>query len=232
MYTTNMPSRHCAVFIVILACTSCSQRPTATSAPADSVKSIADAYWEFVLRESPETATQLGEYKYNDQLSDYSIAHAEAAKQQAASMITRLKSIDPTKLNEADRLDHALLLGNLQDAVRSADLKMYEMPVDQFYGVQIAIPQIATTAPFDTVKHFEDYIGRMHQIPGRFEQLTATMRQGMQDKLMPPKYLLERRSCSAATSLIRRATRIRLPRTGCISRAPFLRTIRSDCMTL
>ena len=32
----------------------------------------------------------------------------------------------------------------------------------------------------------------MHLIPGRFEQLTATMREGMKDKLMPPKYLLEK----------------------------------------
>ena len=69
---------------------------------------------------------------------------------------------------------------------------MYEMPIDQFNGVHIAIPQIATFAPFDSVKHYEDYVARLRQIPGRFEQLTATLRQGMRDKLMPPKYLLEK----------------------------------------
>ena len=174
----------------VLVCTSCSRsvEPAAT----DSVKSIADAYWEFWVRTNPESATQLGEHRFNDQLSDYSIAHNEAVKKEAAGLLARLKTVDTAKLSEADRLDHAILQGTLQDLVRAIELKMYEMPVDQFYGVHIAIPQIATYAPFDTVKHFEDYIARMRQIPARFEQLTATMRQGMKDKLMPPKYLLEK----------------------------------------
>ena len=156
------------------------------------VKSIADDYWAFVLRSNPEAATSLGEYQYNDQLPEYSIVHAEADKKMALALIERLKALDVASLNESDSLDRALLLANLEDSVRSADLKMYEMPIDQFNGVHIAIPQIATFAPFDSVKHYEDYVARLRQIPGRFEQLTATLRQGMQDKLMPPKYLLEK----------------------------------------
>jgi uncharacterized protein (DUF885 family) len=178
------------LFGVTLICGSCS-RP-ANSVGGSPIKPIADAYWEFWLRTTPEMATQLGEYRYNDQLSEYSIAHYAAVKSDASALVSRLKAIEPAKLNESDRLDHAILMSTLEDLVRSIDLKMYEMPVDQFFGVQIAVPQIATTAPFDSVKHYEDYIARMRQVPGRFEQMTATMRQGMQDKLMPPKYLLEK----------------------------------------
>ena len=156
------------------------------------MKSIADAYWEFYLRNNPELGTQSGEYRYNDQLSEFSIAHNQAVKKDATALLARLRALDPTRLGEADRLDHAVLLGALEDQVRSIDLKMYEMPIDQFYGIHIMFPQIAAFAPFDTVKHYEDYISRLRQIPGRFEQLTAAMRQGMEDKLMPPKYLLEK----------------------------------------
>jgi len=159
---------------------------------ADSVKSISDAYWEFALRTNPELATQLGEYRYNDQLSEYSVAHYEALNKEASALVNRLKATDKSKLSESDRLDREILLGTLEDQVRSIALRMYEMPVEQFSGVQIAVPQIAAYAPFDSVKHYEDYIARMSQIPGRFEQLTATMRQGMKDNLMPPKYLLEK----------------------------------------
>ncbi len=187
-----MPARRLIASVSLclaVLCGACSHAPAST---ADTVKSISDAYWEFWLRSNPEAATSAGEYRYNDQLSDYSITHNESEKTEASALIARLKTLDATHLNEADRLDHAILMSSLNDLVRSIDLKMYEMPVDQFYGVQIAVPQIATFAPFDTVKHYEDYIARMHQIPGRFEQLTATMRQGMADKLMPPKYLLEK----------------------------------------
>lgn len=173
--------------VLALACGSCS-RP----ADAPSIKDIADAYWEFWLRTNPEGATQLGEYRFNDQLSEYSISHFEAVEMEASVLRARLKAVDAAKLNESDALDYAILTGTLDDLLKSIDLKMYEMPVDQFYGVHIAIPQIATTAPFDTIKHYEDYIARLRQIPGRFEQLAGTMRQGMLDKLMPPKYLLEK----------------------------------------
>jgi uncharacterized protein (DUF885 family) len=180
--------RYILGFCAVLVC-SCSR---STVPAADSLKSISDDYWEFFLRTNPESATQLGEYRYNDQLSEYSVAHNEAIKKEASTFVTRLQAIDAAKLSESDRLDHAILLSTLQDLIRSIDMKMYEMPVDQFFGVQITVPQIATVAPFDTVKYYEDYIARMHQVPGRFEQLTATMRQGMKDKLMPPKYLLEK----------------------------------------
>ena len=162
------------------------------SAPPDTVKTVADAYWDWTLRNNPEAATQAGEYRFNDQLSDYSIPHIQILRTEAAALVARLKNIDPGKLNEAGQLDHSILLATLQDQIRAIELKMYEMPVNQFDSVHLALPQIATYAPFDSVKHFEDYISRLRQIPERLDQLTATMRQGMADKLMPPKYLLEK----------------------------------------
>ena len=40
-----------------------------------------------------------------------------------------------TKLNEADRLDGALLLGTLEDLARSIELKMYKMPLSRICSV-------------------------------------------------------------------------------------------------
>src|SRR5581483_11347449 len=54
------------------------------------------------------------------------------------------------------------------------------------------IIDLVTLTPFDNVKDYENYVARLHQIPRLFEQLTANMRQGMSDRLMPPKYLLEK----------------------------------------
>src|SRR4051812_30828010 len=124
-----MFSRACCLSVLLslaLFCGSCS-RPQPPA--ADSVKSIADAYWEFYLRNNPELGTQSGEYRYNDQLSEFSIAHNQAVKKDATALLARLRALDPTRLGEADRLDHAVLLGALEDQVRSIDLKMYEMPI-------------------------------------------------------------------------------------------------------
>jgi uncharacterized protein (DUF885 family) len=46
--------------------------------------------------------------------------------------------------------------------------------------------------PLDSVKHYEDYIARLHQIPRVFMQTEEVMKAGMKDGLMPVKFLLEK----------------------------------------
>jgi uncharacterized protein (DUF885 family) len=42
------------------------------------------------------------------------------------------------------------------------------------------------------VKHYEDYIARLHQIPRVLSQTTEVLRAGMKDKLMPVRFLAEK----------------------------------------
>src|SRR6185437_1695901 len=46
--------------------------------------------------------------------------------------------------------------------------------------------------PFDSVKHYEDDIARLHQIPRVLSQTAEVMRAGIKDKLMPVKFLMEK----------------------------------------
>src|SRR5580704_18839344 len=46
--------------------------------------------------------------------------------------------------------------------------------------------------PFKTVKDYDRYLSRLHQVPGALDQVTGNMRQGMKDGLMQPRYLLEK----------------------------------------
>jgi len=42
------------------------------------------------------------------------------------------------------------------------------------------------------VKHYEDYISRLHQIPRALDEVTDVLRQGIKDKLMPVRFLAEK----------------------------------------
>lgn len=159
---------------------------------ANQLRPVKDAWWEFFQRENPENATSLGEYKYNDRLSDVSVDHVPQVRSEASALLARVEAIDPKALSPADQLDQSLLSRTLTEQITGLDLKTWEMPVDQFNGLQIALPQIATFAPFDTVKHYEDYIARLRQVPVTLAQATAVMRIGMQDGIIPPATLLEK----------------------------------------
>src|SRR5882724_7379361 len=117
-------------FLLILMLTACSPPPDAT-ARQKQIRTLADDYWEFYLRENPESATVFGEYKYNAKLSDYSLAHVEEARKQMADLLARAKTIDIAGLPDSDRLDQQLLVQTLTDHLDSIRFKTHELPLDQ-----------------------------------------------------------------------------------------------------
>jgi len=148
--------------------------------------------WEYQLKESPEFATILGDYRYNDKFSDLSLAHAQQQKKDAQAFIARFEAIDTSGFDEQDRLNQQLMVRQLKNGIRSVDLKLIEMPVDQFNGIHLLLAQFVSALPFDSTKHYEDYIARLNQVPRVIDQLIAVLEQGEKDKLMPPRFLLEK----------------------------------------
>ena len=78
---------------------------------------------------------------------------------------------------------------------RTSGLKEYEMPINQQNGIHTNLADLPLSVPFDSVKHYEDYIARLHQIPRVLSQITEVLRAGMKDKLMPVRFL-RRNACS------------------------------------
>lgn len=148
--------------------------------------------WEYTLKRTPEFATILGDYRYNDQWSDPSLAAAQQNKKNDEAFLARFKAIDTTGFGEQDRLNQQLMVRELGDDIRNADLKLNEMPLDQFGGVHLQLAQFVSMAPFETTKQYDDYLTRLNKLPALFDQLTELLKQGEKDKLMPPRYLLEK----------------------------------------
>jgi len=155
--------------------------------------------WEYSLKEAPEFATILGDDRYNDTFSDISLAHVAVQKKDAQAFLARFKAIDTTGFSDQDKLNQQLMVRQLEDGIRAIDLKQYEMPVDQFNGLHLQLAQFVSAIPFDSTKHYDDYVKRLDQVPAMFDTLIAVLKQGEKDKLEPPKYLLEKvvKQCQA-----------------------------------
>jgi uncharacterized protein (DUF885 family) len=151
-----------------------------------------DEQYESDLREFPERATSFGDYRYNDQLSERSIAATERREKTDQAFLVRLEAISTTGFPDQDQLSHDLLVRGLEQRIADFELKEYEMPVNQFNGVHTALADLPNSVPLDSVKHYEDYIARLHQIPRSLSETTEVLRAGMKDKLMPVRFLLEK----------------------------------------
>ena len=105
----------------------------------------------------------------------------------------RLKAIATDGMSEQDVLSHEIDAADAGAAdCENYGFKEYEMPVNQMNGIQLQLADLPNAVPLDSVKHYEDYIARLHQIPRAFAQTEEVMRAGMKDNLMPVKFLLEK----------------------------------------
>jgi uncharacterized protein (DUF885 family) len=151
-----------------------------------------DEYYETELKTHPEMATAYGDYRYNDQLNDYSLAASQSENERDQAYLARLKAISVAGFTEQDRLSHEVLARSLEQRIANYGFKEYEMPVNQMAGPQTHLADLPLAAPLDSVKHYEDYIARLHQIPRAFVQTEEVLRAGKQDGLMPVRFLLEK----------------------------------------
>jgi uncharacterized protein (DUF885 family) len=143
------------------------------------------------LQASPETATSYGDYRYNARLDDRSLA---ASARQAAidrSYRAKLEAISTAGFREQDRISHDLLLHVLSQRMADYSLKEYEMPLSQMEGIHTRIADLPRAVPLDSVRHYQDYIDRLHQVPRAFDETIEVLRQGEKDGLMPSRPLLE-----------------------------------------
>jgi len=144
------------------------------------------------LKAHPERATAIGDYRYNDQLDDFS--PGAYVRQNAADQkfLSRLNAVSTAGFGEQDKLSHEVMKRFLAQRMTNFMFKEYEMPVNHMEGPQTRLADMPLAVPLDSVKHYEDYIARLQQIPRVFSQSEETLRLGLKDKLMPVRFLLEK----------------------------------------
>lgn len=184
-----------AVFAVLSSALSLfAQAPSAAPASADQNRKALNAlfqeYWEDGLKHAPEFASTLGDKRYNDQISDYSVKAINDTLAREQTYLLRLAAIDTAGLTDQEKVSRDILLRDLTENQEAAEFKEWEMPVNQMGGLHTTYPQLVAQLSFTTVKDYDDWIARLHAIPKAFDQTTTNMSIGMEDHRVPPKFLL------------------------------------------
>ncbi|HXU16199.1 MAG TPA: DUF885 domain-containing protein [Terriglobales bacterium] len=151
-----------------------------------------EEYYENELRNFPEAATAYGDYRSNDRLNDYSLAAIARHDATNRAFLERIEAIPSPGFSDQDLLSHDLLIWVLKQRIADFDLKEYEMPINTQTGIHTHLADLPLAVPLDSVKHYEDYISRLRQIPLALSQVTEVLRAGMKDKLMPVRFIAEK----------------------------------------
>jgi uncharacterized protein (DUF885 family) len=148
--------------------------------------------WEYEMQESPERATVVGDYRYNDKWSDSSLAHVPVQRAELQKWLTKFQEVDTAGFPEKEKLNQQLMVRNLEEQIEYIDLKLFLMPVDQFNGVHLNLAVFVSFIPFETTKQYDDYIARLHKIPTVIDQVIEVLQVGEKEKLEPPAFLLDK----------------------------------------
>ena len=188
-----------ALFLAALAPFASAQTSAPSSASVASrlaaQNALFDDSWQATLKMNPTLATSVGDYRYNDQLGDSSLAAPAARHQRDLADLARIKAIDASGFPEQDLISHDLFLRQIQQRVEDYDLKEYEMPLSSSGGgggIHAGLADLPLSMPFDSVKHYEDYIARLHLIPKAFLQTEDVLRAGVSDHLVPVRFIAEK----------------------------------------
>ncbi|MFZ0746665.1 MAG: DUF885 domain-containing protein, partial [Terracidiphilus sp.] len=156
------------------------------------LKSFFHDYWDAYLEHSPEFASTIGDKRFNDQISDYSVKAENDWLATEQNDLMQLAAIDPTGFTDQEKTSRELLLRQFADDEEQAEFKEWEMPVNQLGGIYSEYPQLVAELSFTSVKDYDDWIARLRALPRAFNQVMTNMSIGMDDQRVPPKYLLEK----------------------------------------
>jgi uncharacterized protein (DUF885 family) len=179
-------------FLLLIATAAFAQVPKPVTERLAAQNALFDQQYESDLRNFPERATAFGDYRYNDRLNDYSLAAIRRRHEVDAVFLQQLEAIPTDGFSDQDQLSHDLLIRVLRQRIADFELKEFEMPINTQSGIHTNLADLPLAVPLDSVKHYEDYISRLHQIPLAFSQVTEVLRAGMKDKLMPVRFLAEK----------------------------------------
>src|SRR6202030_1470957 len=77
------------------------------------------------------------------------------------AFVERLSMIDTTGLSQQDQLSADLMLRSLIEDLEGAKFREWEMPTNQYAGIQLDLPQMVEHTSFDTTDDYDHYIERL-----------------------------------------------------------------------
>src|SRR5580693_5270438 len=124
-----MPSRHlalpAAIFLATVSYCVQAQKPATQSVEARiaAQNALFEESWQTSLKLNPTRATAVGDYRYNDQLGDDSLAAIAHQHDLDVTYVAKIKAIDATGFPEQDLISHDLFLRQVEQRVEDYDLK-------------------------------------------------------------------------------------------------------------
>lgn len=162
-----------------------------TLSPDAQFTEIAEEAWYFNRKQNAFAAARMGYEEYADQLTDNSPEALRKRYETRKAYYEQLEAIDPETLTEENQINRDMLMYALRNQLSDYEFGMYLRPLTNEHGPQNAAARVASQTVIRNEQDMQNYIARLQQIPGWFEQQIAYMREGLETGMSQPRAVLE-----------------------------------------
>ncbi|MGH7817304.1 MAG: DUF885 family protein, partial [Candidatus Binatia bacterium] len=149
------------------------------------------AEWDYELEQHPTWASTLGDRRWNDRWEDLSMDAILKRHDRHREVLAKLSKINRGALSGADRLNYDLFKRDYDRRVEGFRYRWFLLPLNQLGGVH-TVNELADALRFETVKDYDDWLERLRALPAHIEKTVALMRQGIKERIIHPKIVLQR----------------------------------------
>lgn len=160
----------------------------------DSLHHLVEHYYDEKMEFFPMEATMNGEHQYDGLLQ---IDISDRFRWRLDSFYTRyqtaLQGIDSSALNDNDLISYLMLSREVAIGKESARFPDHLMPIQQFWGLTLTLPQYGSgtsAQPFKNKADYEKFIRRMTSFAEWSDTAIANIRRGMSSGYVLPKALV------------------------------------------
>jgi uncharacterized protein (DUF885 family) len=166
---------------------------TAPDAAARALHALFDERWEWSMRRYPEWATFTGDHRYGDRLGDASPEAIAADFATTRRHRDRARAIPRAGLSAKDRTSLDVFLHGLEEQLRLQPFAGFRsMSLGAQGGFQNELADLLDSSPVADRRQVEQMLSRLAAYPRRVDQELALLREGLVQRWVPPRTVLER----------------------------------------
>jgi uncharacterized protein (DUF885 family) len=170
----------------------CAPLAAVAETPAEQAHALFERDWQWHLRHQPELATSIGDHRYDDSLSDTSLAAQRAATEHEKKMLDAIKAIDRSQLPVQDQISYDLFVDDKERKLAASSFYPFDpYPLTAQNGLQVRLPQLVAQMQFTNDADYRLYIARLQAVPRHVDGLIEQMRFGMRNGWTAPKVIVQ-----------------------------------------
>ena len=178
--------------LFVLACLAGLPSMAADDSASVALHKLFDREWDRDMRENPISASDLGDYRFNDLWPDTSMQAINASHDADQQALKDLAAINRDALSPQDKVSYDLFKWTYTDRLDSYRFHEYLFPLNQLGGIQTAGDIATQSLHFASLKDYQDWLKRLQTFGPYMDQTIALLQQGVDEQRVLPRVVADR----------------------------------------